>query len=55
MTPLWALLPGIQVSGSRCAARHWVADRRTVLGVKDSLRRGQQRRAPLTPPRRSAA
>jgi hypothetical protein len=45
MTPLWALLPGIQVSGSRCAARHRVANGRTVLGVKGSLRRGKLRRA----------
>ena len=39
MTPLRALLPGIQASGSRCAARHLVGDRRTVLGVKGALRR----------------
>ena len=45
MTPLWALLPGIQASGSRCAARHRRADRRTVLGVKGPLRRGELRRA----------
>lgn len=45
MTPLWALLPGIQVSGSHCAARPRERDRRTVLGLKGSLRRGQQRRA----------
>jgi hypothetical protein len=40
MTPLWALLPGIQASGSRCATRHGVHDSGTVLGVKGSLRRG---------------
>ena len=45
MTPLWALLPGIQAPGSRCAARRQVANSRTVLGVKGSLRRGQLRRA----------
>ena len=45
MTPLWALLPGIQVSGSRCAARHRGANSRTVLGVKGPLRRGPYRRA----------
>jgi hypothetical protein len=45
MTPLWALLPGIQASDSRCAARHRRADSRTVLGVKGPLRRGPQRRA----------
>jgi hypothetical protein len=45
MTPLWTLLPGIQVSGSRYAARHRDADSRTVLGVKGALRRGLLRRA----------
>jgi len=45
MTPLWALLPGIQVSGSRCTARHRDAHSRTVLGVKGPLRRGPHRRA----------
>jgi hypothetical protein len=45
MTPLWALLPGIQASGPRCAARLWPAGSRTVLGIKGPLRRGTQRRA----------
>jgi len=45
MTPLGALLPGIQASDSRCAARHRLGDSRTVLGVKGSLRRGPRRRA----------
>jgi hypothetical protein len=45
MTPLWALLPGIQASGSGCAARPWTANSRTVLGVKGLLRRGLHRRA----------
>ena len=45
MTPLWALLPGIQASDSRCAARRRMGDSRTVLGVKGPLRRGTQRRA----------
>jgi hypothetical protein len=45
MTPLWALLPGIQASSSRYAARHQVGDSRTVLGVKGPLRRGPNRRA----------
>jgi hypothetical protein len=45
MTPLWALLPGIQASGSRSAACHRGANSRTVLGVKGSLRRGKLRRA----------
>jgi len=39
MTPLWALLPGIQASGFRCAARHVALNSRTVLGGKGSLRR----------------
>ncbi len=38
--------PGIQVSGSRCAVRRRVRNSRTVLGVKGSLRRGINRRAP---------
>jgi hypothetical protein len=50
MTPLWALLPGIQASGTRCAAVLWMANGRTVLGVKGTLRRGPM----PTPPRRSA-
>ena len=37
--------PGIQASGSRCAVRRCVRSRRTVLGGKGSLRRGQHRRA----------
>ena len=45
MTPLWALLPGIQASGSAYAARPWMANGRTVLAVKGTLRRGQHRRA----------
>jgi hypothetical protein len=45
MTPLWALLPGIQASDSRCAARRRMGDSRTVLGVKGSLRREKHRRA----------
>lgn len=53
MTPLWALLPGIQASGSRYLARNRRAASRPVLGIKGSLRRGKLRRA-LTPPRRSA-
>ena len=40
MTALWALLPGIQASGSGYAARRGMANRRTVLGVKGGLRRG---------------
>ena len=45
MTPFWALLPEIQASGSRYAARLSRPDSRTVLGVKGSLRRGRQRRS----------
>jgi hypothetical protein len=45
MTPLGALLPGIQASWSRCAARPRDRDSRTVLGVKGVLRRGPLRRA----------
>jgi hypothetical protein len=37
--------PGIQASGSRCAVRRRMGSRRTVLGRKGSLRRGQRRRA----------
>ena len=37
--------PGIQASGSHCAVRRVVGSRRTVLGGKGSLRRGQPRRA----------
>jgi hypothetical protein len=37
--------PGIQASGSHCAVRRLVGSRRTVLGGKGSLRRGQHRRA----------
>ena len=37
--------PGIQASGSRCAARRWAGNRRTVLGGKGSLRRGKPGRA----------
>jgi hypothetical protein len=37
--------PGIQPSGSRCAARRRVGSRRTVLGGKGSLRRGKPHRA----------
>jgi hypothetical protein len=35
--------PGIQTSGSHCAARRRVPDSRTVLGGKGSLRRGHRR------------
>ena len=37
--------PGIQSSGSRCAVRRRLCSSGTVLGVKDSLRRGRNRRA----------
>jgi hypothetical protein len=37
--------PGIQASGSHCAVRHRPRSRRTVLGGKGSLCRGQNRRA----------
>ena len=37
--------PGIQASGSRCAVRRRGGSRRTVLGGKGSLRRGEHRRA----------
>jgi hypothetical protein len=37
--------PGIQASGSRCAVRRGVCNRRTVLGGKGSLRRAKNRRA----------
>ena len=37
--------PGIQASGSRCAVRRRGDSRRTVLGGKGSLRRGEHRRA----------
>jgi hypothetical protein len=37
--------PGIQVSGSRCAARPPAGSRTTVLGGKGPLRRGKNRRA----------
>jgi hypothetical protein len=46
MKTLWSSPPGIQVSGSRCAVRRRVPSRGTVLGVKGSLRRGIDRRAP---------
>jgi hypothetical protein len=42
---LWDPPPGIQASGSHCAARHRGSDGRPVLGGKGSLRRGQLRRA----------
>ena len=35
--------PGIQASGSRCAVRRRAGSRKTVLGGKGSLRRGQGR------------
>jgi hypothetical protein len=37
--------PGIQASGSRCAVRRRMRNRRTGLGGKGSLRRGTPRRA----------
>jgi hypothetical protein len=37
--------PGIQASASHCAVRHRARSRRTVLGGKGSLCRGQNRRA----------
>jgi len=46
MKTLWNPPPGIQASDSRCAVRHGVRNSRTVLGVKGSLRRGSNRRAP---------
>ena len=46
MKTLWSPPPGIQSSGSRCAVRHRICSSRTVLGVKGSLRRGTNRRAP---------
>src|ERR1700683_877330 len=39
-----ALPPGIQLAGSRCAARYPEVDSRTVLAVKGSLRCGIERR-----------
>jgi hypothetical protein len=46
MKTLWSPPPGIQASDSRCAVRHGVRNSGTVLGVKGSLRRGSNRRAP---------
>jgi hypothetical protein len=46
MKTLWSPPPGIQASDSRCAVRHETRSSRTVLGVKGSLRRGINRRAP---------
>jgi len=53
MTSLWALLPGIQASVSRCAARHRgaLADRCSASRVRFAAANSA---APLTPPRRSA-
>ena len=45
MRRLWDPPPGNQASGSHCAARRRAVNRRTVLGGKGSLRRGQLRRA----------
>ena len=45
MRMLWDPPPGIQPSGSPCAARRRALSSRTVLGGKGSLRRGKLRRA----------
>ena len=45
MKTLWDPPPGIQASGPRSATRRRASDSRTVLGGKDSLRRGKLRRA----------
>ena len=41
MSPLGNSPPGIQTSGSHCAVRRQVSNRRTVLGGKGPLRRPQ--------------
>jgi hypothetical protein len=46
MKTLWSPPPGSQANDSRCAVRHEGRSSRTVLGVKGSLRRGSNRRAP---------
>jgi hypothetical protein len=45
MKKLWDPPPGIQASGSRCAARRSGCNSRTVLGGKGSLRRAKSGRA----------
>ena len=45
MRRLWDPPPGNQAFGSHCAARRRALNRRTVLGGKGALRRGQLRRA----------
>lgn len=46
MKTLWSPPPGIYVFDSRCAVRLGIRSSRTVLGIKGSLRRGINRRAP---------